>query len=198
MMSLGPSHPLPEQRGRARLKPSIQTGKKKQGTVHNLFVFDGKPFYVKTRIQIAQDLIKQLEKWTSQKIPQGLWDFWKLLKLQSLGVGKRLAPAASDRCTKYDICSGKHGWRSSALLAFIQMTSKCIFWVFYIFRLLWSVFKVSKFVCFLTTVTWRASELYFCDMKSIIWECHILEICFNISLFGYELISIGLFIHDLF
>ncbi len=74
MMSLGSSHPSPEQRGMARLKPSVQTGKK-QGTIHNLFVFDGKPFYVKKTTQIAQDRIKQLEKWTSQKIPQGLWDF---------------------------------------------------------------------------------------------------------------------------
>lgn len=146
---------------------------KKQGTIHNLFVFDGKPFYVKKTIQIAQDRIKHLEKWTSQKIPQGLWDFWKLLMLQSLGVGKRLAPAASDRCTKYDIYNGKHGWRSSALLAFIQMKSKLIFWVFYIFRLLGSMFKVgvcmcvNECVCLLTIIIWRSSEVCFCDTKSI-------------------------------
>jgi len=35
---------LPEHRGRARQKPSVQTGKK-QGTVHNLFVFD-KRFFI--------------------------------------------------------------------------------------------------------------------------------------------------------
>lgn len=165
MMSLGSSLPLPEQRGRARQKPSVQTGKK-QGTVHNLFVFDRKLFYVKKRVQIAQDLIKQLEKWTSQRIPLGLWDFWKLLTLQSLGVGKRLAPAALDRCTKYDICSGKHGWRSSALLVFIQMTSEFIFSAQR--DLSRSVFNVRGCMCvcvcmcWLTTVIWKASEVCFC------------------------------------
>lgn len=165
MMSLGSSLLLPEQRGRARQKPSVQTGKK-QGTVHNLFVFDRKLFYVKKRIQIAQDLIKQPEKWTSQRIPQGLWGFWKLLMLQSLGVGKRLAPAALDRCTKYDICSGKHGWRSSALLVFIQMTSEFIFWVSLSAQRDFSrsVFKVCVCACvhWLTTVIWKASEVCFC------------------------------------
>ncbi len=69
MMSLGSSHPSPEQRGMARLKPSVQTGKK-QGTIHNLFVFDGKPFYVKKTIQIPQDRIKRLKNGRPRKFPR--------------------------------------------------------------------------------------------------------------------------------
>lgn len=63
----------------------------------------------------------------SQRTPQGLWGCWKLSTLRSLGVGKRLAPAASDRCTKYDTCSGKHGWLSSALPVFTPMRSEYTF-----------------------------------------------------------------------
>lgn len=67
-------------------------------------------------------------KWRPWIRLMAIWGYWGLSIAPSLATGRKSAQVDSDKFTKSGMYSGKHGWRSSALPAFMWMKSKWQMW----------------------------------------------------------------------